>query len=103
MTGLASIVPACRHGAADSVKTWERWHLTEPATDEDRYKVVGITWGKNLGHGARVEFVDHLAVAVLCRLKGVSLELIALGQRSQAHLGSVFADNAHVAGVTAGA
>jgi len=99
VAGLAVVGPARGHGVADAVKTRERWDLAEPATNEDVLEVGRGTWSQDLSHSARVELVDHRAVAVLDGLESVGLERVVFRELGHAHLLSPFVDDGHVARV----
>lgn len=94
---LAHVVPAVGGRRADAVHAGHVRALAEPAADEDVVELVGLTGGEHLAHGAVVELVHHLAVALAGRLECVLLELGAVSELLQAELAAPFVDDVHVA------
>ncbi len=84
MTSLSAVAPALRSGRADAVQACKGGDLAEPATNVDFLEVASTARGKDLSHGARVEFVNQATNTVRAGLEGVSLEGAVLSKGRKA-------------------
>jgi len=96
MTSLSAVAPALRSGRADAVQAGKGGDLAEPATNVDLFEVARAARGKNLSHGAGVEFVNQATNAVCAGLEGVGLEGAVLGKSRKAAGRAPLGDDGHV-------
>jgi len=96
MTSLSAVGPALGSGRADAVQAWKGGDLAEPATHVDLLKVASAARGKDLSHGARVEFVNQATNTVCAGLEGVTLEGAVLGKGRKAAGRAPLGDDGHV-------
>ena len=85
MAGLAFVRPALGLRGADAVETWGVWELAEPASNEDVLEVVGVTGGKDLGHGAGVELMLEATDGLVCGLLGVAGKFGVVRESAETH------------------
>jgi hypothetical protein len=101
VTSLALVIPTLIGSVASRAETWKTGDLAEPATNEDRLEVAGVTRSHDLSHGARVELVLELAAGGVGCILSIGLQGAVFGQSRHAHGSAPFVDNAHVVAASA--
>jgi len=96
VASLSLVCPALGLLGADAVQAGQTGDLAEPAADEDVLELFHATGGKDLTHGAWVELVLHLAVALVAGVGGVVLEGFAVFEVGETELLAPFVDGGHV-------